>query len=53
MTRTVALDVDETEAKAVAPVVAPAGIKTVAVRAKGKTNVLARVAASPSWPNRH
>ena len=42
----------ETEARAVAPVVAPAGIKTVAVRA-GKTNALARVAASPSWPNRH
>ena len=42
----------ETEARAVAPVVAPAAIKTVAVRA-GKTNALARVAASPSWPNRH
>ena len=52
VTRTAALGVDETEAKAVAPVVAPAGIKTVAVRA-GKTNALARVAASPSWPNRH
>ena len=42
----------ETEARAVALVVAPAVIKTVAVRA-GKTNALARVAASPSWPNRH
>ena len=50
--RTVAPTVGETEARAVAPVVAPAGIKTVAVRA-GKTNALARVAASPSWPNRH
>ena len=50
--RTVAPTVGETEARAVAPVVAPAGIKTVAVRA-GKTNVLVRVAASPSWPNRH
>ena len=50
--KTVAPTVGETEARAVAPVVAPAGIKTEAVRA-GKTNALARVVASPSWPNRH